>query len=61
VAHDPRGAFLARPFEPRAAPAADADLERRERRFSATCDGNGVHCAVRIEAGDAEGRERLVR
>jgi Putative transposase len=53
------GAFLAKPFEPRQ--AADADLERRERRFSATCDGFDVHCAVRIAAGDAVGRERLVR
>ena len=53
------GAFLAKPFEPRQ--AADADLERRERRFSATCDGFDVHCAVRIAAGDVVGRERLVR
>jgi hypothetical protein len=29
---------------------ADADLERRERRFSAACDGFDVHCAVRIAA-----------
>jgi hypothetical protein len=54
------GAFLARP------PASpndkvDADLERRERRFSAACDGFDVHCAVRLAAGDDLGRERLVR
>src|SRR4051794_31904067 len=39
----------------------DADLERRERRFSATCDGFDVHCAVRLVADDDRGRERLVR
>jgi hypothetical protein len=53
------GAFLAKPFESRQ--ATDADLEWRERRSSATCDGFDVHCAVRIAAGDAAGRERLVR
>jgi hypothetical protein len=36
-------------------------FERRERRFSATCDGFDVHCAVRIAAADDLGRERLVR
>jgi hypothetical protein len=39
----------------------DADLDRKERRFSARCDGFDVHCAVRIAAGDDQGRERLVR
>ena len=53
------GAFLARPFAPKDNP--DADLERRERRFSASCDGFDVHCAVRITADDDQGRERLVR
>ena len=54
-----RAAFLARPFAPKDNP--DADLERRERRFSASCDGFDVHCAVRIAADDDQGRERLVR
>src|SRR5215468_723359 len=53
------GAFLARPSPVGDDP--DADLDRRERRFSATCDGFDVHCAVRIEADDDVGRERLVR
>ena len=53
------GAFLARPGKPH--DNADADLERRERRFSAACDGFDVHCAVCIAAGDDQGRERLVR
>jgi hypothetical protein len=53
------GAFLARPGEPQDNP--DADLERRERRFSAAWDGVDVHCAVCIGAGDDQGRERLVR
>jgi hypothetical protein len=54
------GAFLARPA---AAPSdsTDADLDRRERRFSAACDGFDVHCAVGLAADDVEGRERLVR
>jgi hypothetical protein len=53
------GAFLARPLSPQDPP--DGDLDRRERRFSATCDGFDVHGAVRLEAGDDEGRERLLR
>jgi hypothetical protein len=53
------GSFLARPVEPKGNP--DADMERRERRFSASCDGFDVHCAVRIAKGDDQGRERLVR
>jgi len=54
------GAFLARPpSSPN--DKADADLERRERRFSAACDGFDVHCAVRLAAADDLGRERLVR
>jgi hypothetical protein len=53
------GAFLARPGTP--SDTTDTDLERRERRFSARCDGFDVHCAVRIEADDDVGRERLVR
>jgi hypothetical protein len=53
------GAFLARPFEPKDNP--DAALERRERRFSAACDGFDVHCAMRIAADDDQGHERLVR
>jgi hypothetical protein len=58
------GAFLARP-PPSGSPspndAKDADRDRRERRFSATCDGFDVHCAVRLAADDDLGRERLVR
>jgi hypothetical protein len=54
------GAFLARPPST-PSEAKDADLERRERRFSATCDGFDVHCAVRIADDDDVGRERLVR
>ena len=53
------GTFVARPFEPKANP--DADLERKERRFSARCDGFDVHCAVRIAADEDTGRERLAR
>jgi hypothetical protein len=53
------GTFVARPFEPKA--NLDADLERRDRRFSARCDGFDVHCAVRIAADDDAGRERLAR
>ncbi|WP_437989787.1 transposase [Sorangium sp. So ce145] len=53
------GAYLARPFEHKDSP--DAAFERRERRFSAACDGFDVHCAVRIAANDDQGRERLVR
>ncbi|MDC0679560.1 transposase [Sorangium atrum] len=53
------GAYLARPFEHKDSP--DAAFERRERRFSAACDGFDVHCAVRIAADDDQGRERLVR
>jgi hypothetical protein len=54
------GAFLARP-SPSPNDTKDADLGRRERRFSATCDGFDVHCAVRLAADDDQGRERLVR
>jgi hypothetical protein len=54
------GAFLARP-PPSSNDTKGADLERRERRFSATCDGFDIHCAVRLAADDDLGRERLVR
>jgi hypothetical protein len=54
------GAFLARP-PPSPNSRTDADLERRERRFSATCDGFDVPCPVRLAADDNVGRERLVR
>src|SRR5262249_52022480 len=54
------GAFPARPPST-PSDAKDAGLDRRERRFSATCDGFDVHCAVRMAAGDDLGRERLVR
>src|SRR5262249_3523470 len=33
----------------------------KEKRFSATCNGFDVHCAVRLAADDDEGRERLLR
>src|SRR6516162_5556293 len=36
-------------------------MDRKEPRFSATYNGFDVHCAVRVEAGDDERRERLVR
>ena len=49
------GTFVARPFEPKDNP--DADLDRRERRFSAAYHGFDVHCAVRIAADDHAGRE----
>jgi hypothetical protein len=56
------GAFLARPQEEgEERHDGDADLDRKERRFSARCDGFDVHGAVRIAAGDDQGRERLVR
>ena len=31
-------------------PDPDAAIERKERRFSASCDGFDVHCAVRVAA-----------
>jgi hypothetical protein len=57
------GTFLDARRAPSPSPAdtKDADKERRERRFSATCDGFDVHCAVRLAADDDLGRERLVR
>ena len=53
------GAFLARPFEHKDDP--DADLERRERRFSAAYFGFDEPFAVGIAADDDQGREKLVR
>ena len=53
------GAFLARPYEPKVDP--NADLDRKEPRFSARVDGFDVHCAVRVAANDDVRRERLVR
>lgn len=52
-------AFLARPYEPKVDP--NADLDRKEPRFSARIDGFDVRCAVRIAANDDVRRERLVR
>ena len=54
-----RGTFLARPAAAKPDPGAARD--RKERRFSASCDGFDIHCAVRIAADDDEGRERLIR
>ena len=54
------GTFSARPF----APDRGTDVgrfDKKERRFSASYEGFDVHCAVRIERDDDEGRERLVR
>ena len=46
----------------RARPRPDhASFDKKERRFSASYEGFDVHCAVRIERDDDEGRERLVR
>ena len=52
------GAFLGRPSGPQ---RPSDEIERKERRFSASLDGFDVHCAVRIAAADDEGRERLLR
>jgi Putative transposase len=67
---DLRDQRLARRVAPQSG-AADRDLPRlggapaprlrKERRFSATYKGFDIHCAVRIEADDDEGRERLIR
>jgi len=54
------GTFVSRPFDAKER-HGDEDLERREPRFSATCNGFDVHCALRVEAEDDERRERLVR
>ena len=54
------GTFVGRPL-PTAERAEDEDLDRKEPRFSATCNGFDGHGAVRVEAGDDERRERLVR
>jgi len=51
---------VGRPF-PAAERAGDEDLDRKEPRFSATCNGFDVPFAVRVEALDDERRERLVR
>jgi len=53
------GTFASRPLA--AEERAREDLDRKEPRFSATYNGKGVHCAVRVEAGDDVRRERLVR
>jgi hypothetical protein len=42
-------------------PAARDDLGRREPDLLGELDGFNVQAAVRIEADDDEGRERLVR
>lgn len=54
------GTFTARPFAPDSAPG-DAAFEKKERRFSVSYQGFDIHCAVRVDRDDDEGRERLVR
>ena len=54
------GTFVGRPV-PSAERAGDEDLDRKEPRFSATCNGFDGDGEVRIEAGDDERRERFVR
>ena len=54
------GTFLGKPFVPREVDP-DRPHERKEKRFSASCNGFDVHCAVRLAADDDEGRERLLR
>jgi hypothetical protein len=54
------GTFVGRPV-PTAERAGDAELDRKEPRFSATCNGFDGHGEVRIEAGDDELCSRLVR
>src|SRR5262249_5885543 len=50
------GAFLARPEDDGDdRHDGDADFDRKERRFSARCDGFDVHCAVRIAAATIKG------
>jgi hypothetical protein len=54
------GTFVSRPFAADER-AGDEDLDRKELRFLATCNGFDVHCAVRVEARDDERWERVVR
>ena len=42
------GTFVSRPFV--AEQRAGKDLDRKAPRFSASCNGFDVHCAVRVEA-----------
>ena len=53
------GTFLGRPFTPRE--QAAETMDRKESRIVAKHNGFAVHCAVRIAAGNDEGRERLIR
>lgn len=53
------GSFTARPFAPER--EGGAAFDKRERRFSVSYQGFDVHCAVRVDEDDDEGRERLVR
>jgi hypothetical protein len=53
------GTFVARPFVP--TPNGDEALDHKPRRFAASYNGFDVHCAVRVVAGDDDGRERLIR
>jgi hypothetical protein len=52
------GTFLAPSDKPS---TFDRDMERPDRRFAANFEHFDVHCAVRIDRDDDEGRERLVR
>lgn len=54
------GAFTARPFAPDSS-SEGTTFDKKERRFSVSYQGFDIHCAVRIESDDDEGRERLVR
>jgi hypothetical protein len=54
------GTFVGQPL-PAAERAGDEDLDRKEPRLSATCNGFDVHGDVRVQALDDERRERLVR
>jgi hypothetical protein len=53
------GTLLGWPFTSRE--HVGEDLDGKEPRIVATSNGFDVHCAVRIAAGDDEGRERLLR
>jgi hypothetical protein len=55
------GSFSKRPFAPPDPADGGAAFDKKERRFSASDLGFDIHCAVRVDGDDDEGRERLVR